>query len=88
MSQQKDLELSKLKLSNFSQDLIQPLQVVWMNGTRYQMNTIYEKKLMIIILYEENVKVSLKLSHEINLAIIKNSEKITTKLDTSIEKIY
>ena len=24
----------------------------------------------------------------INLAIIKNSEKITTKLDTSIEKIY
>ena len=88
MSQQKDLELSKLKLSNFSQDLIQPLQVVWMNGTRYQMNTIYEKKLMIIILYEENVKVSLKLSHDINLAIIKNSEKITTKLDTSIEKIY
>lgn len=88
MSQQKDLELSKLKLSNFSQDLIQPLQVIWMNGTRYQMNTIYEKKLMIIILYEENVKVSLKLSHEINLAIIKNSEKITTKLDTSIEKIY
>ena len=88
MSQQKDLELSKLKLSNFSQDLIQPLQVIWMNGTRYQMNTIYEKKLMIIILYEENVKVSLKLSHDINLAIIKNSEKITTKLDTSIEKIY
>ena len=59
-----------------------------MNGTRYQMNTIYEKKLMIIILYEENVKVSLKLSHDINLEIIKNSEKITTKLDTSIEKIY
>ena len=51
------------------------------------MNTIYEKKLMIIILYEENVKVSLKLSHDINLAIIKNSEKIITKLDTSIEKI-
>ena len=59
-----------------------------MNGTKYQMNTIYEKKLMIIILYEENVKVSLKLSHDIHLAIIKNSEKITTKLDTSIEKIY
>lgn len=58
-----------------------------MNGTKYQMNTIYEKKLMIIILYEENVKVSLKLSHDINLAIIKNSEKIITKLDTSIEKI-
>lgn len=52
------------------------------------MNTIYEKKLMIIILYEENIKVSLKLTHDLNLAILKNCEKITTKLDKSIEKIY
>jgi hypothetical protein len=59
-----------------------------MNGVKYQMNTIYEKKLMIIILYDSSINVSQKLTHDLNLAILKNCEKITIKLDKSIEKIY
>ena len=52
------------------------------------MNTIYEKKLLIIILYDSNTNVQLKITHDLNLAILKNCEKITSKLEKSIEKIY